>query len=55
MAKCKKCNEDLQFEPNERKDGQQVQCPHCKSRYTTRWVASFPGAPLSYELVPSQD
>lgn len=54
MARCKKCDEELQFDLDDTRDQTEVICPDCGARHVIRWVASspeIPGAQFDVQLV----
>jgi predicted RNA-binding Zn-ribbon protein involved in translation (DUF1610 family) len=56
MARCKKCDEELQFDMDDKKDQVEVVCPRCGARHVARWIASSPLIPgAQFEVVLVDD
>ncbi|MGE8323511.1 MAG: hypothetical protein ACN6OX_10555 [Pseudomonas sp.] len=54
MTKCKKCEEEIQFDLDDTKDQVEADCPKCGARHVIRWVASAvspPGGQFIVDLV----
>jgi Zn finger protein HypA/HybF involved in hydrogenase expression len=54
MARCKRCDAELQFDMDDTKDQIEVICPKCAARHVIRWVASsplIPGAQFEVQLI----